>query len=102
MACASVIPGGHFVNYSNLFLVFIGGELDTLFNRNMGNAKEGEWRDARSSFSPIFTSGRMKGMMKLIKQMGNSLTEEIGRKKKQERPLTSHSTTSIKKTFQTK
>ena len=60
----------------------LGGDLDRLFNGNMGSAKEGEWRDARSSFSPIFTSGRMRGMMKLIKQVGISLTEEIGRKAK--------------------
>ena len=60
----------------------LGGELDTLFNSHMGNSKGDEWRDVRSSFSPIFTSGRMKGMMKYINQVGISLTEEIGRKSK--------------------
>ena len=60
----------------------LGGDLDTLFNSNLFTVKEGEWRDTRSSFSPIFTSGRMKGMMKYIKQVGTSLTEEIGRKAK--------------------
>ena len=60
----------------------IGGEIDSMLNANMQNAKEGEWRDIRSAFSPIFTSGRMKGMMKYIKQVGMSLTEEIGRKAK--------------------
>ena len=58
----------------------IGGDLDTLFNSHMGNAKEGEWRDIRSSFSPIFTSGKMKGMLTYIKHVGIALTEEIGRK----------------------
>ena len=28
----------------------IGGDLDTLFNTNLQNAKEGEWRDIRSTF----------------------------------------------------
>ena len=58
----------------------LGGDLDTLFNSHMGNAKEGEWRDIRSSFSPIFTSGKMKGMLTYIKHVGVALTEEIGRK----------------------
>merc|ERR1712243_249683 len=57
----------HFVDTQNEHMSktqLIGGDLDTLFNSHLGTAKEGEWRDIRSSFSPIFTSGRMKGMMK--------------------------------------
>jgi len=30
-----------------------GGELDTLFNDNVGSAKGDEWKDVRSSLSPI-------------------------------------------------
>ena len=73
----------HFVDTQNEHMSktqLIGGDLDTLFNSHLGTAKEGEWRDIRSSFSPIFTSGRMKGMMKFLRQVGISLTEEIGQK----------------------
>ena len=73
----------HFVDTQNEHMAktqLIGGDLDTLFNSHLGTAKEGEWRDIRSSFSPIFTSGRMKGMMKFLKHVGISLTEEIGQK----------------------
>ena len=34
----------------------------------------------RATFSPIFTSGKMRGMYKFIKEVANRLTEELGDK----------------------
>jgi cytochrome P450 len=38
-----------------------------------------EWKEVRSTFSPIFTSGKMKAMMVFIREMGQRLKEEVGR-----------------------
>ena len=42
-----------------------------------------EWKDVRTTFSPIFTSGKMKGMLKYIIHISNSLIEELEKKSKQ-------------------
>ena len=39
----------------------------------MGN----EWKDVRSTFSPIFTSGKMKSMMVFIRETSQNLIKEI-------------------------
>jgi cytochrome P450 len=39
-----------------------------------------EWKDVRTTFSPIFTSGKMKGMMVFIQEISKRLTEEIRKK----------------------
>ena len=57
-----------------------GGHLDTLFNSHIGLARGEEWKDIRSTFSPIFTSGKMKGMMKFILKVSVSLITELGEK----------------------
>ena len=36
-----------------------------------------DWKSVRSAFTPIFTSGKMKGMLKFIKHVAGDLTEEI-------------------------
>ena len=36
-----------------------------------------EWKDIRSTFSPIFTSGKMKAMMVFIEETSRRLTEEF-------------------------
>ena len=39
-----------------------------------------EWKDVRTTFSPIFTSGKMKGMLKYIIHVSGGLVEELERK----------------------
>jgi cytochrome P450 len=36
-----------------------------------------EWKDVRTTFSPIFTSGKMKAMMVFIRETCKHLTDEI-------------------------
>jgi len=36
-----------------------------------------EWKDVRSTFSPIFTSGKMKAMMVFIRETTKRLIDEI-------------------------
>jgi len=57
----------------------MGGELDQLFNQNVGSAKGEEWKDVRSSLSPIFTSGKMKQMLKFVVDVSKGLLAEMER-----------------------
>ena len=57
-----------------------GGELDALFNHNIASARGDEWRDVRSSLTPIFTSGKMKAMMKFIVEVSENLLAEMEKK----------------------
>ena len=50
-----------------------GGDLDTLFNQNITSAKGDEWKDVRSSLTPIFTSGKMKQMLKFVVDVSKRL-----------------------------
>ena len=54
----------------NLTKVLDGGPLDQYWLKQMTALSEEEWRDVRSTFTPIFTSGKMKGMLKFIKEIG--------------------------------
>ena len=54
-----------------------GGDLDSLFNQNITTAKGDEWKDVRSSLSPIFTSGKMKHMLKFVVDVSNRLFTEM-------------------------
>ena len=42
-----------------------------------------EWKVVRSAFTPIFTSGKMKGMLKFIKHVAGHLSEEMEVKTKE-------------------
>jgi len=39
-----------------------------------------EWKEVRSTFSPIFTSFKMKAMLRFIKEVSSCLKEEFGRR----------------------
>ena len=54
-----------------------GGALDSLFNQNITTAKGDEWKDVRSSLSPIFTSGKMKLMLKFVVDVSGRLFNEM-------------------------
>ena len=56
-----------------------GGALDSLFNQNITTAKGEEWKDVRSSLSPIFTSGKMKHMLKFVVDVSKGLFTEMER-----------------------
>ena len=38
-----------------------------------------EWKDVRSAFTPIFTSGKLKGMTPAINKGGDPCTNDISR-----------------------
>ena len=50
--------------------VFEGGKIDALWLRQMTSLSGEEWKDVRSTFTPIFTSGKMKGMVQFILEVG--------------------------------
>lgn len=63
---------------SNLVNLTKGGEMDKLWANQLTNLCGNRWKDVRSTFSPIFTSGKMKGMLKFIVEVGNRLNKEMG------------------------
>jgi len=68
------------VNFAKQFTK--GGDLDKLWGSSMDNAMGDHWKDVRSTFSPIFTSGKMRGMFAFIKYTSDLLTNELGEKAK--------------------
>ena len=55
----------------------VGGKWDRLWGRMLTSAQGEEWKQIRAAFSPIFTSGRMKGMLRFIKATGENLALEL-------------------------
>ena len=39
-----------------------------------------KWKDIRSTFSPIFTSGKMKAMMRFIDKVSDTLVQHMDKK----------------------
>jgi len=56
---------------------FSGGDLDKIWGQQLTSISGEEWKDVRSAFTPIFTSGKMKGMLKFIKHIAGDLTAEM-------------------------
>lgn len=69
----------HFVDREDATLkkVFEGGSMDQFWQKQMTSLSGDEWKSVRSTFSPIFTSGKMKGMVKFIMEVGKDLTKEL-------------------------
>jgi len=73
----------HFVDRQGAELMekqFAGGDTDKLWSRQLTSITGDEWKNVRSAFTPIFTSGKMKGMLKFIKHIAGDLEKEIEEK----------------------
>merc|ERR1719499_13166 len=57
-----------------------GAPLDKLWEKQLSLSSGDRWKEIRSAFTPIFTSGKMKMMLKFIKHVAGDLTDEIERK----------------------
>ena len=53
------------------------GETDRYWLAQMTLKTGDEWKDIRSTFSPIFTSGKMRAMMRFIDKVSESLIQEM-------------------------
>ncbi len=51
---------------------------DALWANMIVNLRGEAWKDVRSTFSPIFTSGKMKVMMHHINRISANLVEAVG------------------------
>jgi cytochrome P450 family 9 len=58
------------------------GPYDKAWGQQMTNLSGDHWKNVRSTFTPIFTSGKMKGMVKFIQHTTALLDEEFERKLK--------------------
>merc|ERR1719186_2019193 len=52
-------------------------ESDQIWAKQLTSLSGDEWKDVRSTFSPIFTSGKLKVMMRLVKHVSDSLVDDI-------------------------
>ncbi len=50
---------------------------DLVWQRQLVNLKGEEWKDVRSMFSPIFTSGKLKMMVKFMDKISKSAEERV-------------------------
>ena len=64
-------------NDSNFTRLFDGGEYDQYWLKQLTSLNGDEWKDVRSTFSPIFTSGKMKSMLRFITEIAQSLKSEF-------------------------
>lgn len=51
--------------------------VDTYWKHQLTSLNGTKWKDVRSTFSPVFTSGKMKMMMKFIKEISEKLVNEL-------------------------
>ena len=68
-----------------------GGDLDKLWQNQLTSLTGDKWKDVRGTFSPIFTSGKMKNMLKFTLHVADHLVKECGKyaEKKEEFELKS-------------
>ncbi len=50
---------------------------DTIWLKEMIHAKGEPWKNMRSAFTPIFTSGKLKGMLPLISKINQELMASL-------------------------
>ena len=56
---------------------FKGGDTDHIWSQQLTSLSGEDWKDVRGAFTPIFTSGKMKGMLKFIHHVSKDLVEEL-------------------------
>jgi len=64
---------------SNTSNAMAGGDIDHYWQQQMTTLSGEVWKEVRSTFTPIFTSGKMKAMMQFITEVGNSMVKELDR-----------------------
>jgi len=64
---------------SNMTNAMAGGDIDKYWHTQMTTLSGEAWKEVRSTFTPIFTSGKMKAMMQFITEVGNSMVKELER-----------------------
>jgi len=62
--------------------MFKGGYYDNIWNKQLTSLSGDEWKDVRAAFTPIFTSGKMKMMLKFIQHVSRDLLDEFEKKAK--------------------
>ena len=60
--------------------LFSGGEMDQMWAKQLTTITGDHWKAVRSAFTPIFTSGKMKGMLKFLKHVSEYLVDELNKK----------------------
>jgi cytochrome P450 family 9 len=50
-----------------------------MWNRQLLKLTGDEWREVRSTFSPIFTSGKMKMMVQFMHATAKEMADEMGK-----------------------
>ncbi|TRY78866.1 hypothetical protein TCAL_10656 [Tigriopus californicus] len=63
-----ILEGGHFV--------------DTIWANQMTSLQGDKWKNTRATFTPIFTAGKLKGMIKFIHEVTNDLVKSVGEEAK--------------------
>ena len=58
--------------------LFRGGDLDKIWLRQLTSLSGDDWKDVRGAFTPIFTSGKMKTMLKFIQHVSKDLVNALG------------------------
>ena len=63
---------------------------DELWNKQMFNARGQLWRDIRSTFSPVFTSGKMRLMIQFMNQTSSEMVKVFARAAESGEDLDAH------------
>ncbi len=54
-----------------------GGQTDRIWARQLTSLTGDSWKKVRATFSPVFTSGKMRGMMAAVRMVCGQLTERL-------------------------
>jgi len=54
-------------------------KVDLVWRKQMTSLSGEEWKEVRSTFSPIFTSGKLKSMMSIVNEVADKLVQNFGK-----------------------